>query len=48
MKPDKPGVKPQPRKIRARVRNGALVPVDPLDLAEGSEVEILVRPAAKS
>jgi len=48
MKPDKPGVKPRPRKIRARVRNGALVPVDPLDLAEGSEVEISVRPIVKS
>src|SRR5713226_7918418 len=43
-------VKPQaqPRKIRAHVRNGALVPVDPLNLPEGSEVEILVRPASKS
>jgi ribonuclease HI len=38
---------PQPRKIRARFRNGALVPLDPLDLAEGSEVEILVRPVPK-
>jgi len=51
VKPDAPATKPQPlqpRKIRARVRNGALVPIDPLDLPEGSEVEILVRPAAKS
>lgn len=43
--------KPQPapaRKIRARFRNGALVPLDPLDLAEGSEVELLVRPIVKS
>jgi ribonuclease HI len=39
---------PQARKIRARFRNGALVPIDPLDLAEGSEVEILVRPVAKT
>jgi len=39
---------PQPRKIRARFRNGALVLIDPLDLAEGSEVEILVRPIVKS
>jgi ribonuclease HI len=38
---------PPPRKIRARFRNGALVPLDPLDLAEGSEVEILVRPVVK-
>src|SRR5258708_33220223 len=36
MKSDAPVAKPhpaQPRKIRARFRNGALVPVDPLDLA---------------
>jgi ribonuclease HI len=39
---------PPPRKIRARFRNGALIPVDPLDLAEGAEVEILVRPVVKS
>lgn len=41
--------KPQPptRKIRARFRNGALVPLDPLDLAEGCEVELLVRPMTK-
>jgi ribonuclease HI len=38
----------QPRKIRARVRNGALIPLDRLDLAEGSEVEILVRPIVKT
>jgi ribonuclease HI len=47
---DAPGPKPQPpqpRKVRARFRNGALVPLDPLDLAEGSEVEILVRPVPK-
>jgi ribonuclease HI len=39
---------PQPRKIRARYRNGALVPLDPLDLTEGSEVEILLRPIGKN
>jgi ribonuclease HI len=39
---------PQPRKIRARFRNGALVPLDPLDLAEGSEVEIVLRPTVKN
>jgi ribonuclease HI len=39
---------PQPRKVRARFRNGALVPLDPLDLPEGSEVEVLIRPVAKS
>jgi ribonuclease HI len=38
----------QPHKVRARVRNGALVPLDPLDLPEGSEVEISVRPIAKT
>jgi ribonuclease HI len=45
--PSKPQLAPA-RKIRARFRNGALVPLDPLDLAEGSEVELLVRPIAKS
>lgn len=46
---DTTSVKPQPppRKIRARFRSGALVPLDPLDLAEGSEVELLVRPIVK-
>jgi ribonuclease HI len=44
----RPTAAPQPRKIRARFRNGALVPIDPLDLAEGSEVEVLVRPIVKS
>jgi ribonuclease HI len=39
---------PQPRKVRARFRNGALVPLDSLDLPEGSEVEILVRPIVKT
>ncbi len=39
---------PPPRKIRARFRNGALVPLDPLDLAEGTEVELLVRPIIKT
>jgi ribonuclease HI len=39
---------PPPRKIRARFRNGALVLLDPLDLAEGSEVEVLVRPIVKT
>jgi len=49
-KRDSQAAKPQPtqaRKVRARFRNGALVPIDPLDLPEGSEVEILVRPTAK-
>jgi len=49
--PDTPAAKqqpPRPRRIRARFRNGALVPVDPLDLPEGSEVEISVRPTRKS
>src|SRR6202795_5246522 len=50
MKPDTPGAKPRParsRKIRAHVRNGALVPVDPLDLPEGSEIELDIKPASK-
>jgi ribonuclease HI len=41
--------KPQPpQKIRARFRNGTLVPLNPLDLTEGSEVELLVRPIIKA
>ena len=47
-KADTPTTKPQPagsRKIRARIHNGALVPVESLDLPEGCEVEILVRPS---
>jgi ribonuclease HI len=34
-----------PRKIRARVRNGALIPADPLDLPDGAEVVIEIRNA---
>jgi ribonuclease HI len=37
-----------PRKLRAQVRNGALHLLDPLDLPENTEVEILLRPAPKS
>jgi ribonuclease HI len=50
MKPDAPGAKPSParsRKIRAHVRNGVLVPVDALDLPEGSEIELDIKPASK-
>jgi ribonuclease HI len=36
-----------PRKLRAQVRNGGLHLLDPLDLPENTEVEILLRPAAK-
>jgi ribonuclease HI len=39
---------PLSRKIRARFRDGVLVPIDPLDLHEGCEVEITVRPIAKT
>jgi ribonuclease HI len=39
---------PPPRKIRACFRDGVLIPIDPLDLPAGSEVEILVRPIVKS
>ena len=49
-KPDTPGAKPQPpqsRKVRARFRNGVLVPLSPLDLPEGSEVELKIEPASK-
>jgi ribonuclease HI len=37
-----------PRKLRAQVRNGGLYLLDPLDLPENTEVEILLRPAPKS
>jgi ribonuclease HI len=50
MKPDAPGAKARParsRKIRAHVHNGVLVPVDPLDLPEGSEIELDIKPASK-
>ena len=36
--------KPQPHPIRARFRNGALYPMDTLDLPDGAEVELLIRP----
>jgi ribonuclease HI len=37
-----------PRKLRAQVRNGVLHLLDPLDLPENTEVEILLRPTAKN
>jgi len=49
-RPDTPVAKPQPpqsRKFRARFRNGVLVPLSPLDLPEGSEVELKIEPASK-
>jgi ribonuclease HI len=49
-KPDAPAAKPQTpqsRKVRARFRNGVLVPLAPLDLPEGSEVELKIEPASK-
>jgi len=36
-----------PRKLRARYKNGALHLREPLDLADDTEVEILLRPAPK-
>ena len=39
--------KSAPRKLRAQVRNGGLHLLDPLDLPENTEVEILLRPASK-
>jgi ribonuclease HI len=36
-----------PRKLRAQVRNGGLHLLDPLDLPENMEVEILLRPTPK-
>jgi len=37
-----------PRKLRAQVRKGGLHLLEPLDLPENTEVEILLRPAPKS
>jgi ribonuclease HI len=37
-----------PRKLRAQVRNGGLHLLEPLDLPENTEVEILLRPAPKN
>lgn len=37
-----------PRKLRAQYRDGKLHPAKPLDLPEGTEVEILLRPAPKN
>jgi len=37
-----------PRKLRAQVRNGGLHLLEPLDLPEDTEVEILLRPTPKS
>ncbi len=34
--------RPAEKRIRARYRHGALYPAEPLDLAEGAEVEITV------
>jgi ribonuclease HI len=36
--------KPQVRKLRANYRNGAFHPVTPLDLPDGTEVEVSIRP----
>jgi ribonuclease HI len=41
------GMQSAPRKLRAQVRNGGLHLLDPLDLPENTEVEILLRPAPK-
>src|SRR6202165_1172299 len=51
----KPEVRPKlpremartPRKLRAKVRNGGLHLLEPLDLPQNPEVEILLRPAPK-
>ena len=46
-RPDANAAPPQARKLRARFRNGALVPLDPLDLPEGSEVELEIKRTSK-
>jgi ribonuclease HI len=48
-RPTLPGdLQSAPRKLRAQVRNGGLHLLEPLDLPENTEVEILLRPAPKS
>jgi ribonuclease HI len=48
-RPTLPGdMQSAPRKLRAQVRNGGLHLLEPLDLPENTEVEILLRPAPKS
>jgi ribonuclease HI len=42
------GMQSAPRKLRAQVRNGELHLLEPLDLPENTEVEILLRRAPKS
>ncbi|HTC66948.1 MAG TPA: reverse transcriptase-like protein [Candidatus Acidoferrum sp.] len=45
-RPTRPGdLQSAPRKLRAQVRNGGLHLLEPLDLPENTEVEILLRPA---
>jgi ribonuclease HI len=43
-KPDRSGI---PRKVRARYRSGILYPLEDLDLEDGIEVEIYLRPTPK-
>jgi ribonuclease HI len=43
-KPDTSGI---PRKVRARFRSGILYPLEDLDLEDGCEVEIYLRPTPK-
>jgi len=40
--------RPEARRIRARYRQGALHPAEPLDLADGEEVELTIQKCAKS
>jgi ribonuclease HI len=48
-RPKLPGdMQSAPRTLRARVRNGGLHFLEPLDLPENTEVEILLRPAPKN
>jgi ribonuclease HI len=45
--PTSDGASGETRRLRARFRNGALHPVEPLDLPEGAEVEIQIRTPRK-
>ncbi len=42
-----PSSRPEPRRIRARFRSGVLYLLEDVDLPDGTEVEILIRPLRK-
>jgi ribonuclease HI len=47
-KPQPGAGKPEPRRLRARFRSGVLYLLEDVDLPDGEEVEVLIRPLPKS